>query len=138
MAVGTQEAKVRQTIVVPPSIEVIELEGDRKSIPLRPPTDLTARLLQAFSEEPRLQVDRVRETPFNQHLAQRSGGNRWPVIASFPALAHEVRRIGPQVDQAGPQPRLVPARSYPEPAENLSEGARYAHDFEKPGVLDSV
>jgi hypothetical protein len=52
MAVGAQKPNVSQSVVVPPAVDVIELEGDRAVIPGVSAADLAPAFLETSPNKP--------------------------------------------------------------------------------------
>jgi hypothetical protein len=94
VAVGAQDSKILETVVVSVAIDVIEL--DRNAAIRRtfaPSTQLASWLLQTRSEQPLLQVVCARVPTCDEDLVQWQRRVRNKLASDIPALPCEVGRV---------------------------------------------
>ena len=92
VAVRTDDAEVLQSIIAAVAVDVVELKGSGAAHPFVEATDLTARLLQAESDQSLPEAVRVGRTIGDKDLFDRNWLPDGSRRASAPALAEEVRR----------------------------------------------
>ena len=72
MTVGTEDPEIREAIVLPPAVDVVELQWDRNAVPCLAETRLTSTLLQTLFEEPLLQRVGCKQPPIHEQFVDGS------------------------------------------------------------------
>jgi hypothetical protein len=91
VAVRAEEPKVRELVVLPPTVHVFELERDRLPVPAVTVTPLAPGTLHPRLDEAPLQTARVRETTVDQDLLQGDSTDGRRRATAAPALPAEMR-----------------------------------------------
>jgi hypothetical protein len=94
MAIGAEETKVGESIVVPSAIHMIEFEGNGLIVPTSSVAHLTDRFHKSFSQEPLLEAAARQDQASNhKELMDRASRDDWCVVPPPPGLSYEMSRV---------------------------------------------
>ena len=105
VAIGAEQAEIRQSVVIAFPIDMVKLQGDWPSVPAVTSARLTPPFLEPGQDQPLLQVIRQSGSAFDQQYLEGSGRNIWPVTVLAPRFPDEVAGV----DAASLNPALESA-----------------------------
>jgi len=118
VAVRAQDPEVLEPVVVVDAVDVVQDERHPAAAPeLALAADLALWMLQAFGEQPALQVTAVIRGPLDEHVAQR---NRFAGCARSRPSSEVIDRNAPGVDVLSNRPVVAARSAQAEPPQGLS------------------
>jgi len=131
MTIGAQEAQISHPVVVTPTVDVVQLKRDGRSVPSTVTADFALRLLESLSDQATLQVPCLAEAALDQNFVEWGRGNGRCSISPTPCLPHEVGRVRAQSIDSDLQVCLkAPALIVANPSEDLGQRARLLNRLE--------
>jgi hypothetical protein len=109
VTVRTQQPQIRQPIVVPPTVNVVELQRDRRAVPPLTTAYLASGGLEPSFEQTSLEPTRLGESPLDQQLLKGGARDDGDARTRSPALPDEVGGIDAKLADA----RLQPTFGFP-------------------------